>query len=212
MAAGRLDHLRDPVARSVRGIGPLQHHHAGAVAGRDARADRGDPRPQRLDPRGCLGAAPDGPSDGLDRGEHLGDRVRIHGQDVRGAAQVVQCVVHHGDVDGTDRAEVLGQHEVGVQRSQRTLVQPVEVAASKCGADERVDLRWGETRRHGRGRHDPTRARLRGEVALERHPDDILTGADAEGDLGRGRQKRDDAHATSVPRSSVDDVGTFHRG
>ena len=76
------------------------------------------------------------------------------------AAEVGERVVDHRDVDRADRAEVLGDHEVGVEAGQRALVEVVEVlaAAHRLG-HERVDLRGRQPLRHRAGRHD--RAGLR---------------------------------------------------
>ena len=76
----------------------------------------------------------------MDRLEDLGQRVRVDGEHVRRAAQVGERVVDRRDVDRADRAQVLGDDEVGVQPAQGTLVEVVEVLTLVQGAgDEGVD-------------------------------------------------------------------------
>ena len=76
------------------------------------------------------------------------------------------------DVDRADRAEVLGDHQVGVEpggaRPRRGGRGPRR--ARIAPDDERVDLGRRQPLRHRRGRDDPSRLRASaGEVALEGH-------------------------------------------
>ena len=58
-----------------------------------------------------------GPAHRPDRVEHLVQGHRVEGQHLGPAAEVGQGVVDLGAVDGTDGAEVLGHHQVGVEAS-----------------------------------------------------------------------------------------------
>src|SRR6476619_3741008 len=104
-------------------------------------------------------------------------------------------VVHDGHVDGADGAEILCHHEVRVEPGKRTLVEVVQVVPTvHRGGDEVVDLLAGQPFRHRTGRDDGAGASLLRVVALERHPDDLVTHPEVEEDLRGRRQKRHDPH------------------
>ena len=187
------------MAGRERRVGPLQQHHPGPRPSRD-------PRAHGVQPAALLGDQGVGRplvtgrlAQGLDRAEHLLQRVRVDGQHLGRAAQVGERVVHHGDVDGADGAEVLGDHDVGVQAGQCTLVEVVEVLATSHGAgDVRVDLGGRQPLGQGRRRHDAAIPRRRRVVTLERHAHDVVTRADGEQDLGRGGEQRHDPHTATL--------------
>ena len=132
LASGGLDHLGDPVARGVRRVDPLQDDDARTrrgVAGGHLLADDLEARAQRGDQCLRLGAAPHGLAQRDDRGQHVVEGVRVEGQHVGRAPEVGQRLVDLGDVERADRAEVLGDHEVGVELGERAGVEVVEVRA-----------------------------------------------------------------------------------
>ena len=122
--------------------------------------------------------------------------VRVDGEHLGAAAEVGQRVVDDRDVDGAHGAQVLGDHEVGVQVGERAAVEVVEVLAG--GASGRAPPRRsrpGRGPRAARWWTRSARAGLRRVVALEGHPDDVVARAEREEDLGGRRQQRHDVHA-----------------
>ena len=106
-----------------------------------------------------------------DRVEHLLERVRVDGQHLGGAAEVGQRVVDDRDVDRADRAQVLGDHQIGVEARQGALVEVVEVlAGAHRGRHERVDLRGVEPLGQGAGRDDAAFAGLGAGSRTRRSP------------------------------------------
>src|SRR4029077_18263755 len=91
--------------------------------------------------------------------------------------------------------EVLGYHQVRVEPGEGTLVEVVEIVATahRIG-DEVVDLLAGKAFRHRTCGHDGAGACLLRVVALEGHPDDLVTHPEVEEDLCGRRQKRHDPH------------------
>ena len=199
VAPGRLDHLRDPVPGRERRVGPLQEHHARPGTTRGLAAYGVEAAPViGHQPLGRV-VVPGRATEGHHRREHVVEGVRVDGQHLGRAPEVGQRVVDDRDVDRTDRAEVLGDHEVGVQVRERALVEVVEVvAAGHRGDHELVDRGGAQALGHRRGRDDPAGAGLGGEVALEGHADHVVARADREQDLGGRGEQRDDPHAASL--------------
>ena len=74
--------------------------------------------------------------------EHLGEGVRIDGQDLGGAAQVVKRLFHVPARQGADPAQVLGEYQFGGQCGEGIGVQRVQILArSELGADVGIDRR-----------------------------------------------------------------------
>ena len=144
-----------------------------------------------------LDLAAGGPAEHPDRLQHLGERVRVDGQHLGGAAEVGQRVVDDRDVDGADRAQVLGDDQVGVQarpgrprrggRGRRRAASPRPRSRRSREGSAPPASRWS-TRSCG------SRA-SGGVVALEGHADDVVTRPDREEDLGGRGEQGDDAHA-----------------
>ena len=138
--------------RSTPAAAPGGRGPAGSPrAARRPRAVAAASRPARRRPRGgrwrrpAPGSSPAPPRPCAVEGEHL-----------RRAAEVGQGVVDQRDVDRAHRAQVLGDHEVGVEVGEGAGVEVVEVVAGLHRArDERVDLRRREALGQGAGRHDP---------------------------------------------------------
>ena len=117
-AAGELDHLGDPVAGGVRRVGPLEHRDPRPRPARDAAPDGVQPRAQRVDERrAAASVVAGGLAEQQHRVEHLLEGVRVDGQHLGAAPEVGERVVDRGDVDRADRAEVLGDHQRGVEAS-----------------------------------------------------------------------------------------------
>ncbi len=194
-ASGARHHLRDPVPGREGRVGPLQHEHPRAVPAGDPRLDRGEAVLERRDERRGLVDLVRTPTDVGDRRQDVGQGVGIDRRNVGAAAEVGERVVDGRDVDRADGAEVLRHHEVGVELGERARVEPVEVLARRQrSTDEVVDLLRSEAFGHRRRGHDPALARGRREVALERHPDHVVTRSDGEQDLGGRGDQGDDAH------------------
>ena len=136
---------------------------ASGRAGPRRRLDRGQPLPQPGDQLLGRVASAAGPPEGHHGGEHLVEGVRVDGQHVRATAEVGQRLVDDRDVHGADRAEVLGDDQVGVQARQGALVEVVQVLAGPHPlADHPVDL-GGAPRPSGRADVDTIR-RVRASV------------------------------------------------
>ena len=60
-------------------------------------------------------------------------------------AEVVERPVNFCHIDGADGAEVLGHHEIGIERPECIGIERVEVFAGRASAHLRVDLRWTES-------------------------------------------------------------------
>ena len=115
--------------------------------------------------------------------------------------EVGQRVVDDGDVDRAHGAEVLGDDEIGVEagraRPRRGGRGP---RRARIAADTKASISADvESLGQRAGRDDACASRAsRRVVALEGHPDDVVTGADREEDLGRRGEQRDDAHAPNL--------------
>jgi hypothetical protein len=166
----------------------------------DLPPDGFEPSPEPSEEPLSLGEVAGCRAQGEDRGQHLVHGVRVDRQHLGSAAEVRQCVLHHGDVHGAHGAQVLGDHQIRVQAGQRVLVEVVEVlSCTSRRGHERVDPGGVEPLGQGAGGDDAPLACGRRVVALEGHPDDVVARADGEQDLGRGGQERDDAHGPIVP-------------
>jgi hypothetical protein len=202
LAARRGDQIRDPVTRGERRIHPLHDRHARTAEPGHARRDRRQPlvqpRHQRRGPLGNAGPLPDG----HDRVQYPGQRMRVQGQHVRVAAQVVQGLVHVPGRERAHPAQVLGQDQVGRQRGQGPRVQRVQVLPrGQLGPDVPVDV----TRGHGAGiqaaDHDRLlRAGGRRLVALEGDSGQVIAQPERVDDLCRRRQQRNQAHRSRLIR------------
>src|SRR5213592_995059 len=101
----------------------------------------------------------------------LGDRVRVEGDDLgAGCAQLFDVV----GGDGADRAEVLGQDQVGLQRLEQRAVNRVQGASvTDRLAYGSVDFQAGQARRFDtRSGHDGEAVNLGWPVALLRNADE----------------------------------------
>jgi hypothetical protein len=201
LAARRGHQVRDPVPGRERRVHPLDDRDPGPRAARDARRHAGEAIAQASDdPRRAVPGS--GPlADGEDRAEDLIKGVRVEGQHVGAAPQVVQCLRHVPGRQRADPAQVLRQDQVGPQPGECVRVQRVQVlAARELVADVAVDLRRGHPRRVAAAHHHfLLRAGGRRLIALERNPDEVAAQAERVHDLGRGRQQGHKAHAASVP-------------
>ncbi len=136
----------------------------------------------------CLGTleVTGGTADDRNLLEHGGEGHRVEGEDGRVTAEVLEGLINFADVDRAHRAEVLGDHEVGIERPECTGVERVEVFPGRqTRAHRGVDLARSETRRQGRVRDDLSLARLEGKVTFESDADDVCAGTHGEEDLRR---------------------------
>jgi uncharacterized protein YjbJ (UPF0337 family) len=208
------DQIGYPVSRRERRVHPLDHRDTWpAEAGhpdRDRRQPRAQPGYQRRGPLGHSGPLPDR----RDRVQHLVQRVRIQGQYVRLAAQVLQRVAHLPGRQRAHPAQVLGQDQVGRQFSQRPRVQRVEILTrGQPGPDVPVDV----TRGHGLGIQAADHDRLLGSgggrlIALEGDPGQVIAQAERVDDLRRRRQQRDQAHRSRLIRRRRGSRSSSHDG
>lgn len=100
---------------------------AGRVRLAITRSHRGQPRLQDGDQGSSFLLHAGGDTDGDDRAEHLVQRPGVHRQHLAAAAEVLHRGVDVAHVDGAHRAQVLGEDEVGIDLTERTLVESVEV-------------------------------------------------------------------------------------
>ena len=186
-----------------RRVRPLEQQGARAWLVGDPADHGGQPLTEPSGQLAGLLLAPGGPAQRADGVEYLGERVRVDGQDLGGAAEVVEGRAHGVDVDRADGAEVLGDDQVRVEAAQRSRVEVVEVVAvAHRLRHEGVDLGRPQSVGQRGGRHDRAAPGLRRGVALERHADHLVARAEREQDLGGRRQQRDDAHGGSLSRAS----------
>ena len=186
VAARCVDQIRDPVPGGEWRVGPLQHQHAPPGRALDVPAQPGDARAQGRDDRVAASCCAEHRADRADRREHLFERARIERDDLRGASEVAQRIVDPFDVDGANRAEILGEHQLGIETGQRLLVEPVEIFARRDALDdERIDLGRAQPFGQCRRRNDAAAARFRRVIAFERDTNEIVAAAHGEHDLCR---------------------------
>ena len=133
LAAGELDHLRDPVAGRERRVGPLQQHHPRPRPRPRRRAGRRPAAPQRARPARPRPRRGRWPRPSVQRSRRSTSS-RVCGSMVSTSAvqpRWASASSTDRDVDRADRAEVLGDDQVGVQPGQRALVEVVEVLAAR---------------------------------------------------------------------------------
>ena len=152
VAAGGGDQVGDPVPGDEGRVDPLDDDHAGAgprgEGGRDGRGDGVEAGAQAGDHLGRPPGHAERVADGEHRAEHVVQRRRVQGEHVGGAAEVGQRLVDHVGGQRADPAQVLGEHEVGVEAAQGALVQRVEVLARRGpGTHRGVDLGRASCRR-----------------------------------------------------------------
>ena len=98
----------------------------------------------------------------------------VEGEDLGLAAEDIQGLVDLAGGDRADRAQVLGQDQVGAQVADGLGVEPVDrLSAADTRADQPVDLGWFGGRRQGRARHHPHPAGLGWPVAFVGDPDQV---------------------------------------
>jgi hypothetical protein len=130
-------------------------------------------------------------TDGQDRGKYIVEALRIQGDDLGRAAQMVQRLLHVAGGERAHATQVLSEDQLRGQRGQRAGVQRVEILAlGELITDVGVD----RGRAHPRGiapadnyRFVP--AGLGWFVAFERNPDQLITEAEGVHDLGRRRKQ-----------------------
>jgi len=192
---GRRHHVRHPVPRGEWRVGPLQHRNPRSTPARHRRSHpvksglqpSDQPVRRRRVPR-VLAHRDDGR-------QHLPQGARVEGEHLRPAAQVDQRRVDSADVHGAHRAQVLGEDQIRIQLAQGVRVQAIQVLTGRePGPHLGVDLGWCQPRRQRRGRDDAPRPGLGGEVALKGDPDNIITRAEGEKNLGNRGQQRHNPH------------------
>ena len=115
------------------------------------------------------------------------------------ATQERQRIIDDTDVDSAHRTQVLCDHDIRVQISQRVSVQVVQILTPRQRRRHRhVDLSRAEPGRQSRRRHDAARARLRRIITLERHADNVPARTNREQDLCRRRQQGNNPHTETV--------------
>jgi hypothetical protein len=99
-------------------VDPLDDRHGGSASARDPAGDRREPLPERRHQLFGLRPGAGVLADGEDRGEHLVKGVRIKGDDLGGAAEVVRGLFDVAGGQGADAAQVLGEDEVRGERGE----------------------------------------------------------------------------------------------
>ena len=147
--------------------------------------DRVEPRAQAVDQLPGARAAADALADVEDVGEDVLEACRIEREDLGAPDHRRDGVTDLSGRDGADGAELLGEEEVGRELGQALLVEGVEArAGGELRRDRGVDLLRRHAGREGAAGEDRPRPRLRRIVALVRHADDVVAGAQGEEDLG----------------------------
>ena len=194
-AAGELDQLRRPVARGEDRVEPLDrsdhrplgtlHRHAHAI---DASALAGDEVE-----RGVARSRRRG--DGADVAHRLADRLRIECDHLRARGDHLGLLDDFVVGDRADRAQLLGDDQVGLQLAQELGIELVDGAlAGDRGAHGGVDLARRQALRQTVPGHAWQLERTCGMIALVRHRDDIVAEPEREEQLGCVRHERNDPH------------------
>ena len=142
VAAGELDHLRDPVPAREHGVEPFERRDARPRVARDGELDLLDPlggllgqRLARLRHARRLGEPRDVGQDLAERGRVERDHLGMGGEALRHGADVVER-------DGAYLADRLGHDQIHVEALERVLVELVErLAAARALTHGGVDLR-----------------------------------------------------------------------
>ena len=210
LAAGELDHLRDPVAGRVRRVGPLQHRDPRARSSGHLGGHRVEPRAQGVDQRRGRRRSrpvtlPRSSTESSTSSRVCGSTVSTSARQPRWASAASTVVTSTAQT--AQRSWVTTR---SASRSRRASAdKPVEVlAAGDRVHDVRVDLGRRQALRHRGRRDDRAGPGLGGRVALERHADDVVTRADREEDLRRRREQRHDPHVVNLRSCQVDDPTT----
>ena len=194
-AAGERDHLRHPVAAGERRVEPLERRDPGARRVGDRGPDGVDPGPQL--PAQALAAVADaaGLAEADEVAEDLVEGRGVEREHLGGARQARGDRANVVVGDGADRAERLGDDQVGALGGKRLLIELVERIA---GADQLphpgVDLRRLEALGDdaaGQARQPRRRLRV---VALVGDGDDLLAEPEREQRLGRRGDEAGDPH------------------
>ena len=194
------DHeVRNPVTGAEGWIRPLQHQHIPRRHVVECDGQALEPLTEATDQIPCCSADAEDLADRGDRLDDVVEAVRIEGDDLGRASEVREGFVDPRHVDGAHGAQVLREHQIGVEVRQGLRVEAIEVfTGGHPRRDHGVDLRrrqsFGECRR---GDH-PARSCLPRMVAFERDPDEILASAEREHDLGCRREEGDHAHGVIV--------------
>jgi hypothetical protein len=193
LAASRLDHLGNPVARDERRIRPLGNEDAAPRPSGHGLPDLVDRCAHRRGKRLALLRDAEPARERLDRCGDAVERARVQRNHL-GIDRTERRDV--APRDGTDRAEVLRDDDVGREVGKELLVECVEGAAvgdrlADCAVDLGAGQRGGIDPGCGNDREPP---HLRRPVALLRHADERLGEAELGDDLGRAGEQRADAH------------------
>jgi hypothetical protein len=196
LAAGEVDQLRCPVTCRIRRIEPLERDHARPATAAHRQADAVDPLRGLADQidRRVLGVC--GLCDRSGIAQNLSQRVRIERDHHRLTVDLRRDFAHVVVGDGADRAQRLGDDQLGLQVVQRVGVELVDrLSVERPLLDGRVDLGGAETVRQLVPRNPGQGCRLRWVVALMGDADDVIAQSEGEQQLGRGRNQAHDAHA-----------------
>ncbi len=170
-ATGDLHHLGDPVAGGVRWLEPLGDEHRSRRRAGHAPADGRDLRLHLGDDGASSCRYAEQVSERENALFDLGECARVEGDDlgVR-CAQLTEVV----GGDGADRAEVLGQDQVGLERLEQVAVDRVQGASvADRFAHRLVDLEAGQAGRvDARGGDDREVVNVGWPVALLRDADE----------------------------------------
>jgi hypothetical protein len=129
------------VAGRERRVGPLEHEHRWAGRVGERAVERRETVVERVRERLRRVERVDVLADRDDRGENLRHGPWIEREHCGRTAEVLECVVDFAHVDRADGAEVLGQHEVGVEIGEGVAVEAVEVLSRRDPlGDDGVDL------------------------------------------------------------------------
>jgi hypothetical protein len=112
--SGRRDEIRDPVPGAEGRVDPFDDRHVRPVLARDLVRDRGQTLPKRGHqlPSRLRSAAMR--ADSQDRCEHVIEGARVERNNLGGAAEVVQRLVHVAGRQRADPAQILGEDQLGV--------------------------------------------------------------------------------------------------
>ena len=205
VAAGELDHLGDPVAGGVRRVGPLEDGDPGARSDRRRGSGLASRRARRASTSSsasasCPVALPSSRTESSTSSRVCGSTVSTSAGS-RGAGER-RRPWSTSTAQTAQRSWVTTRSASRSRRASGREAVEVVAAGDRCH-DVRVDLGRREPLRHRGGRDDRAGARLGRGVALEGHPDDVLTRTDGEQGLRRRGEQGDDSHSVRLDCEQV---------
>jgi hypothetical protein len=193
LAAGPLDHVRDPVPCTPRRVDPLEHEHPPRIGvgaepvdarQRHALLDGGHPGPQAIDEQVGSGIDARGPAHVPDADHHVVERARVERHDLSPTAEPAEGLVDVAGRHGADARQVLGDDQVGLDLGDARLVEPLQRRLTRGrGAGRVIDLAKREVPGESARGDDRLQLRLGRVVALERASLQLVAQAEGVDDL-----------------------------